>query len=154
MIMVMTVDGVIAKTDKQDTFGWNSKEDRKHFRETSIEIGAVIEGSNTYQAVDQKALKERQNFVVTRNPDKFKPNENVEFVSGTAEEILEYVADQGIEHVALIGGAAINGMFLKAGLVDELLLTVEPKMFGEGLNLTSGVDIETENDIKVSHKNE
>jgi dihydrofolate reductase len=38
----------------------------------------------------------------------------------------------------LVGGATINGLFLKHNLVDELFLTIEPKIFGSGKNMTEG----------------
>ena len=33
-------------------------------------------------------------------------------------------------------------MFLKDGVVDEILITVEPKLFGLGLNFTEGEELD------------
>jgi len=38
----------------------------------------------------------------------------------------------GITKILLGGGTKINSEFLKAGLVDEIHLTIEPKIFGAG----------------------
>ena len=35
----------------------------------------------------------------------------------------------------LVGGGIINSLFLKAGLIDELRITIEPVLFGEGKEL-------------------
>src|SRR3990167_1785345 len=143
LIMVASADGVIAKDEKHNTFSWNSAEDKKHFRELSKKIGTVILGSNTFLAVKEQALKERNNIVLTRNPDKFRAQDFVAFMSGSPVEVVEELGKRGIHQAAVIGGATINGLFLQAGLVDDIYLTLEPKLFGKGLHLTEAVDLET-----------
>ena len=44
----------------------------------------------------------------------------------------------GYKKILLVGGATINGLFLKQNLVDELFLTIEPKIFGYGKNIVEG----------------
>ena len=44
----------------------------------------------------------------------------------------------GYQAVILGGGAFVNGMFLEKKLVDEIYVTVEPKIFGDGLGLFKG----------------
>ena len=44
----------------------------------------------------------------------------------------------GYKKILLVGGATINGLFLKENLVDELYLTIEPKIFGSGKNIIEG----------------
>jgi dihydrofolate reductase len=41
----------------------------------------------------------------------------------------------GFAEVALIGGSNINTFFAKENLIDELWITIEPIIFGKGLNL-------------------
>lgn len=142
LIMVMTADGVIAKNESQNSFGWNSKEDQQHFRKLSREIGTVILGSNTYKAAGEMALKERNNIVLTSKPDQYKAQDYVVFMSGSPREVVKELSARGIKHAALIGGATVNGKFLKEGLVDEIYLTIEPKMFGKGLHISENEDFE------------
>ncbi|HKK54251.1 MAG TPA: dihydrofolate reductase family protein, partial [Patescibacteria group bacterium] len=35
------------------------------------------------------------------------------------------------------GGANLNSLFLKNKLIDEMIITIEPKIFGAGLDLFS-----------------
>ena len=62
----------------------------------------------------------------------------MKWVSGEPEKVLEELESMGYQSALLGGGAYLNGLFLKKGLVDELMVTVEPKIFGDGLSLFSG----------------
>lgn len=44
--------------------------------------------------------------------------------------LLERLAAEGLLHVLVEGGAGVHGSFLRAGLVDEALIFVAPKLFG------------------------
>ena len=46
-----------------------------------------------------------------------------------------------VEEVILAGGTTINSLFLKENLVDELIITVEPLLFGKGLTLFKNLDL-------------
>ncbi len=51
------------------------------------------------------------------------------------EEILETLAEEfGVRRLLLEGGPSVNHSFLEARLVDELFLTLAPKIVGGGLN--------------------
>ena len=43
----------------------------------------------------------------------------------------------GFERVALLGGPSTNAGFLRAGLVDEIFLTVEPVTIGRGIHFAN-----------------
>ncbi|HSW80836.1 MAG TPA: dihydrofolate reductase family protein [Candidatus Saccharimonas sp.] len=42
---------------------------------------------------------------------------------------------EGVNQLAICGGATVYTQFLQAGLVDELFLTVHPTIFGTGVPL-------------------
>lgn len=147
LIMVTTADGVIANTTHEDSFTWNSKEDKQHFRKLSKEIGTLILGSTTYIAAGGASLKDRLNIVLTSRPDEFEPHPNAVFMSGTPQDVVDLLSEREVAQAALIGGANVNRQFLLAGLVDELVLTLEPKLFGTGLRLSE--DAELEIDMKL-----
>ena len=44
----------------------------------------------------------------------------------------------GHESAVLGGGANLNAQFLKKKLIDEIWLTIEPKIFGDGLGIFGG----------------
>lgn len=45
-------------------------------------------------------------------------------------------------NMLLVGGAEVNSLFLKSGLVNEFHLTLEPKIFGMGKSLISEEDLD------------
>jgi len=135
LIMAMTADGKIAKMS--DHFpDWTSKEDKKMFMQASKAHGAVLMGEKTFKTFP-KPLPDRLNVVFTleKNPPE---QENVKWVSGEPEKVLEELERGGYKSAILGGGAFLNTQFLKKKLINEIWLTIEPKIFGDGLGIFSG----------------
>ncbi len=154
MVMAVTADGRIAKG--ADHFpDWTSTEDKQFFAKTSKEHSVVIMGDKTFNTFPSP-LKERLNVVFTleENP---KEIEGVKYVSGEPEDVLKELEEMGYESAVLGGGAFINGLFLEKGLIDEIVITIEPKIFGDGISLFKGdfnldlklIDTEKINDNSV-----
>ena len=134
-MMAMTADGKIAKSS--DHFpNWTSKEDKKMFVAVTKEHGVVIMGEKTFKTFP-KPLPDRMNVVFTleKNPPQI---ENVKWVTGEPEEVVAELEKEGHASAVLGGGTNLNSQFLKKGLVNEIYLTVEPKIFGSGLGLFDG----------------
>ena len=142
--MAMTLDGVIAK-DKTQNADWTTKADKKVFVRETKKVGVIIMGDTTFEAMGRKVLPGRFNLILSLEPEKYKelkkPSE-LEFMKASPEEVIKYLADKGYESAILGGGARTNSFFLKAGLVDEVWITVEPKIFGVGMNFTEGEDLD------------
>jgi len=135
LMMAMTADGKIARSS--DHFpDWTSKEDKKYFFETTKRHGVVIMGESTFKTFP-KPLPDRLNvvFALEKNPPETK---DVKWVSGEPEKVLAELEKMGYESAILGGGANLNAQFLKKKLVDEIWLTIEPKIFGNGLGIFSG----------------
>ncbi|MCX6762170.1 MAG: dihydrofolate reductase family protein [Candidatus Moranbacteria bacterium] len=135
LMMAMTADGKIAKTS--DHFpDWTSKEDKKYFFETTKNHGAVLMGEKTFKTFP-KPLSDRLNVVFTL--EKYPPEtENVKWVTGEVEKVLEELEKMGYKSAVLGGGAYLNTQFLKKKLINEIWLTIEPKIFGDGLGIFGG----------------
>jgi dihydrofolate reductase len=142
-MMAMTLDGIIAK-DKNQNADWTSKADKKIFIAETKKAGAIIMGDTTFIAMGQKSLPGRLNLILSLTPEKYKklekPNE-LEFIKAEPKKVVEYLEKKGFESAILGGGARTNSFFLKANLVDEIWITVEPKIFGVGMNFTEGEDL-------------
>lgn len=132
MMMAMTLDGKIAK-NKDHFPNWTSKEDKQLFAKISKECGAVIMGYNTFLTFPAP-LKDRLNVVFTL--EKNLPEiENVKWVSGEPEDVLKELENIGYNSAVLGGGSFLNALFLEKKLIDEIIITIEPKIFGQGLSL-------------------
>lgn len=140
LIMVMSANGIVAQKKIQNSFDWNSEEDRKQFMEKIKEIGTVFMGANTFKSIGKKPYQGIDFFVLTNHPEEFGEFDNVTYVSGEVADIYRQIQEKGIKQIALLGGPATNGQFLDRGLVDELYLTVEPLMMPEGLRLTADME--------------
>jgi dihydrofolate reductase len=135
LMMAVTVDGKIAKNS--DHFpDWTSKEDKKMFATVSKEHGVVIMGDKTFFTFP-KPLPDRLNVVFTllENPPK---TENVKWVGGEPEKVLAELEKEGYKSAILGGGTYMNSQFLEKKLIDEIWLTIEPKIFGDGLGVFGG----------------
>jgi dihydrofolate reductase len=132
MMMAVTVDGKIAKNDSHFP-DWTSTEDKKYFARISKECGVVIMGEKTFDTFPSP-LKDRLSVVFTLNPERLE-QENVKWVSGEPGSVVEELEKMGFQSAILGGGSGINTLFLKNKLIDEIILTVEPKIFGIGLSL-------------------
>jgi dihydrofolate reductase len=135
LMMAMTVDGKIAKSS--DHFpDWTSREDKKYFFDTTKKHGAVLMGEKTFFTFP-KPLPDRLNVVFTleENPPEIP---NVKWVSGDEKKVLGELENMGYKSAILGGGAFLNSQFLKKKLIDEIWLTIEPKIFGDGLGIFGG----------------
>lgn len=138
LIAAISADGKIAERAGQSSLGWTSKEDTQFFVERTKEAGVVIMGRKTFETIG-RPLKDRLIIVMTRGSGAG-PVEGVEFTNKAPKEILENLTSRGFDQAAICGGAEIYSLFLRAGLVDELFLTVEPVLFGNGVPLAAGFD--------------
>lgn len=135
LMMAMTADGKIAKSS--DHFpDWTSKEDKKMFMKVTKEAGVVIMGDKTFSTFP-KPLPDRLNVVFTlqKNPPAV---ENVKWVAGDPEKVLADLEKDGHKSAILGGGTYMNSQFLEKKLIDEIWLTIEPKIFGDGLGVFGG----------------
>ncbi|MDI3496467.1 MAG: dihydrofolate reductase [Patescibacteria group bacterium] len=132
LMMAITIDGKIAK-HKDHLANWTSPEDKKLFVELSKKHGVVIMGENTFKTFPSP-LKNRLNVVFSYEKN-LTETEGVKWVSGKASQVLQNLAQEGYKSALLGGGATINSLFLKEKLVSEIVLTIEPKIFGNGLSL-------------------
>ena len=141
--MAQTLDGKIGK-NSQHIANWTSTEDKKSFAKITKEAGVLIMGSTTFDTIG-KALPGRLNVILTSKPEKYQDKQQpglLEFFSGSPAEVVTMLENRGYQTAALGGGAKTNAAFLKANLVDEIFMTIEPILFGSGISLAEGSEME------------
>nr|AIA16663.1 RibD C-terminal domain protein [uncultured bacterium] len=132
LIILQSLDGIIAR-QQGDDLSWGTAEDKNFFRSKTREIGTMIMGSSTYKQMPPPAFSDRCSLVFTSKPEEFPKQEQIHFFQGTPAEGVKYLESLGKTTAALIGGGTINNEFLEAGLVDELYITIAPRIFGTGV---------------------
>lgn len=139
--MLQSIDGIIAR-DQQDKLDWGSPEDKKLYKKTSLEYGTTIVGSQTYHAMPTFAFKNRSTIILTRNPEELKKNIDsklaefdIQFMLPDPIGIVEYLKSKNVERALIAGGGIINSIFLESGLVNQIIITIAPKIFGSGVKV-------------------
>lgn len=129
-IVAQTADGFIAR-HKSELANWTSKEDKKLFVKLTKQAGVIIMGARTFATINT-ALPDRRNIVYTRHTVNHK---GVETTAEDPKELLMRLQADGYSEAAIIGGQAIYSLFFQHRLVDELYVTTEPIMFGQGMSI-------------------
>lgn len=141
LMMALTADGKIAKHARHFP-DWTETSDKKMFKAISCKAGVVIMGSKTYDTIG-KPLPNRKNIIMTRRPHRRSDTEHLVFTNHPPKKILADLKTEGFDHAVLIGGATINSLFAAEGLIDTMILTYCPRVFGTGLSLfASGISLE------------
>ncbi len=144
LVMAITPNGYIAKPDGDTS--WEEPTSWIGFKKTSKEIGNIIIGKNTYEQVvkaKQFPLPKRLNVVLTYEKIENKWGEDkVIFTDKQPKEILEMLKKKGFNRACVAGGGMNNSNFMKEGLIDELLIDVEPTIFGKGIKLFADADFD------------
>lgn len=134
LLMAQTLDGRIAR-DARHFPDWTESADKKFFAAQTRDAGVMIFGKNTFETLPG-VLPGRLSVVQTRNAGEWdEASENLVMTSLAPAEILKKLAALGHDHVIVAGGATINTLWAGAGLLDEVILTVSPVVFGEGLGV-------------------
>ena len=134
IIAALSADGFIARDSSAPSTAWTSKEDKKRFVELTKRAGVIVTGQNTWKTFGGRALKDRVNIIYSpeRLPDM---SEGVETTTKEPIELIKELEIRGFKEVAICGGSQIYTMFMKSGLVNNLYLTIEPTLFGNGIRL-------------------
>ena len=160
MIAAMTADGYIAKSPNQISTQWTSRVDGEWFAQRTKQAGVCVMGRTTFQTMG-RALPERTLIIQTSQSEfvsdngvqvkKFDEMANWHLQKGATEvlttnlpisQLADKLVKSGVQELAICGGASIYTQWLKSGLVNKLYLTIEPKLFGQGVSLlSSAVDV-------------
>ena len=147
VIFVSSLDGKITKWNDPHVMRWSSAEDQKYFREIWNNSPLIVMGSGTFDFDPIKPSPNSLLVIMTREPEEYRhyvvPGK-LEFTSERPTAIVERFKDKGYDHMLMVGGPHTATSFFKDGLVDELWLTLEPKIFGEGGNFAIGTELNIE----------
>ncbi len=148
-IVAASVDGCITRHD-EDGVTFTSKADQQYFRKALKTFDVIILGSKTFEVslepIMENLIAGTERIVLTSNPSKYKQYEKsgkIRFTDSDPVEIIAALKEQGKKDCALVGGEKVYTSFFEKKLLDELWITIEPKMFGKGLRIVNTeVDLE------------
>src|SRR5574339_1305119 len=137
LYMAMSVNGIIARENNEEDFlshqSWIS------MLELCKETGTLIWGRKTQEVVktwDKKYLEEIQSIrKIIVSTEKNLPLEEGFTVVNSPKEALERLQNEGFETALVVGGSTLNSSFAKEGLIDEVILNIDPVIVGKGIPL-------------------
>lgn len=134
-VAAITVDGKIAR-DLAHMSDWTSKEDKEILRAAIAESDAVLVGNNTYKTAIAP-LSKRNCVVITRSVSEPKrANPLCVYINPEKNDLRNFLeAECGYQSVCILGGAATYNYCLAHDMLDFLYLTIEPVVFGAGIDL-------------------
>lgn len=136
LICAISIDGYINKPER-GKLNWSSQVDKSWFAQETNRTGVAIMGRTTFETYSEP-LPGRLNVVVTYSPEQIAQSEDVWATNLPPAEILAELEKRGYTEVSLVGGSKINRLFLYAGVIDEVWLTLTPHYFGAGVPLFDG----------------
>lgn len=145
-----SLDGFIARPNGDLDFLPAGGGEPHGYDEFMATVDALVIGRKTFDTVlafDRWPYGEKPVFVLsTRALAPTPPGAVVERMSGTPAEIVSQLTARGIQHIYVDGGVTIQ-RFLRAGLIQRLIVTRVPVLIGTGIPLFGPV----ERDIKLTH---
>jgi dihydrofolate reductase len=134
LLMAQTLDGRIAK-DANHFPDWTESADKKFFRSRTKEAGVMIFGRTTFETLPG-VLPGRLSVVMSRSAGEWEAREeNLVFTSLSPKEILKKLKSLGFQNTIVAGGTTINSLFARENLIDQVIVTLSPLVFGQGLGV-------------------
>jgi dihydrofolate reductase len=151
--MVVTPNGYIARPDGSEDYA--SHEGWLEYLETAKKYNNFVIGRKTLDIVNAQYdgfgfedVHCQYKVVVSTQPDL--PLDPMYTQATSPQDVIQQLEGK-VDTVLLVGGGEINTAFAQAGLIDEVVLTVEPHIIGQGINLfaPAGFDLKLKyNDIE------
>ena len=130
----ITLDGRVTVPGSRWVTGEAS---RRRVHELRARVDAVAVGMGTVRADDPQLTArdvgaERQPRRLAFGQGPLQERSELELLEGLLEDELGRLAEQGVQSLLLEGGPTLATAFVRAGLVDKLLLFVAPRLSGAG----------------------
>lgn len=145
LYLAQTINGYIAR--ENDNTPW-SKEVFRSYYSIVREAGNIIVGRKTHSIMKRVGEFKRcgNPFTVIVSRSLKKAAEKNTIVAKSPAEALRILKGKRFKRIIVGGGSRLATSFMRAGLIDDIYLDVEPRAFGRGVPLFQDSDL----DIKLS----
>jgi dihydrofolate reductase len=145
-----SLDGYIARTDGALDFLPLGGGEPHGYQDFMATVDVLVIGRKTYETVlsfDEWAYGKKPVLVISTKALASPPDEAiVERISGGPADIVASLNSRGIRHAYVDGGATIQA-FLRARMIQRLIITRVPVLIGAGIPLFG----ELQTDVPVRH---
>lgn len=144
---VTTLDGKV-QVEKEGYWPIGSKEDYEILTELRAYADCLIHGANlgrefgkvTIKSINKSVFKQMRRvlgksanlpyYIITTKPWKLEGANVFLLENGSLKKLVNHLKEQGYTNVLVEGGPKLLGSFLKENLIDEVFLTISPKIYG------------------------
>ena len=142
LVAAMTADGYIARTSDHLATAWTNPEDRSVFTDIVKPAGTMVMGYTTFMTTARKSpsvftrsMPGRRLLVYTHHPHSVAGYPAIEAVTEPPSALVQRLAGEAVDTLAVCGGTNVYTMFMAAGVVDELYIDMQATLFGTGVAL-------------------
>ncbi|MEK6888226.1 MAG: dihydrofolate reductase family protein [Candidatus Aenigmatarchaeota archaeon] len=148
----MSVNGFIARENDEEDF--LSDENWFSFQKLAENSGCFVVGRRAYKVVKEKYTSGYNFSTLKAKPIILsRRGKNIEFdVARSPREAIKKAKFLGFKSLVVSGGSKTNASFLKTGLVNEIILNVEPFILGKGFPVFDENKIECQLKLKSIRK--
>jgi len=144
-----SLDGFIARAN--GALDWLPHEAEEHGYEAFFaSVDALVIGRHTYETVldfDAWPYGTKPVYVLSSAPLQAAPaGAVVQHLSGDPRDIVSQLSADGVQHAYIDGGVTVQ-RFLRAGMIQRLIITRIPVLIGTGIPLFGPTD----RDIRLRH---
>jgi dihydrofolate reductase len=146
-----SVDGFIARVNGDLDFLPEGGGEPHGYDEFMASVDALVIGRKTFETVlayPEWPYGKKRVVVLSSRPLDFSRVRGgvVEQMSGAPAEIVSKLTARGVKHIYVDGGITIQA-FLRAGLIQRLIITRVPVLIGEGIPLFGTLP----SDVRLKH---
>lgn len=143
LFMAMSANGIIADKDGSEEFlsdvNWET------FTALTREYGNFIYGRKAFEAVESwgpeyslTRLGDIEKVIISKDAAFTPPDGYIK--ADSPKDALTRLEAQHIETALVAGGSTITSAFAKEGLLNEIVLNIEPAVLGQGIPLFKSDD--------------
>ncbi len=134
---VQTIDGKVA-VSARNYWPIGSKFDHQVLIELRAYADCLIQGGNLAKEFGEITKKSLGKLSFKKLRKVLGKNADLPYylAQRDLESLIKTLQNNGYKHILVEGGPTIIGSFLKKGLIDEVFLTIAPKIFGSKPNTT------------------
>lgn len=145
LYMAQTINGIVARNNYNEDF--LSDENWEVFLGLVKETGCFVVGRKTYEEAKKSKDYNFDKIKATKIIISNNPAINLDAgytLANSPEDAFKKASKLGFKKILLTGGGKINSAFIKSGLIDEIIINIEPFVLGKGVRIFSEDDFENE----------
>ena len=141
LIAVISQDGYIARYSGDLPTNWTSKEEQNYFLNDMKKCEWSVMGMNTHEL---SYSKNKKRIIFTKSIKNYKFLNKNQLLFNPSKNSFHTILDliKPVSTICILGGTKVYDYFIENNLLSELIITVEPIFFNEGLPLFSSINCE------------